>query len=493
MNPTEQNNLIPIDAPKGDFEHFLAIDENKRIFFSGKFGIGKTFFLQRFFEEHADKYDVYHLFPVRYQITSNENIVEFLKYDILVELLKKNPTAFQSSEVKGVSGWVALFSAFFKEKASVNGFLQSVVSSGEGALALSPDPFFQILGRLGRPLKDLLNIDKEFNAFKEKYLKGDKLVVERFFDETSKSVDIIATDYLSHLLRQKIAEIKGDKKSVLILDDFERIDPEHIFRILNVLSAHMEGDEENSFGFEHVIIVGDIRNVKSIFHHKYGERTEFFGYFDKFFTVRPFYFNNKQAITERIPQLLKQIKCDDPTLSDALGESGVTKSLMQEVLVRAFAMGEMNLRQLYKPITYPFPEVRKGVYTKDVFSNQRNQCIDIGIKLLIALYGDKDDFLRVLKKIRDNSSTIVHEGMAWFYENYANSMLRRMISLKPGVKHSWLKKYAVEAIQDDQNSSRVEIHLEGEVKAHPRFFYDTFVEYVEQEKYLKSNSYEYEH
>lgn len=488
----EQENLIPIDVPKSDFEYFLEIEDNKRIFFSGKFGIGKTFFLQRFFEEHADKYDVYHLFPVRYQITSNENIVEFLKYDILVELLKKNPSAFQKNEINGVSGWVALFFAFFKEKASVNGFLQSVVSLGEGALVLSPDPFFQILGKLGRPLKDLLSIDKEFQAFKDRYLAGDKQIVDKFFKEIEENTNNVATDYLSHLLRQKISELKGDKKSVLVLDDFERIDPEHIFRILNVLSAHMEGDEENGFGFDHVIIVGDIRNVKSIFHHKYGESTEFFGYFDKFFTVRPFYFDNKRAIAERIPQLLKFVKCDDEALKDALGESGWTKNLMEEVFKRAFAIGEMNLRQLYKPVTHPFPEVRKGVYTQDIFSDQRNQCVDIGIKLLIALFGDKDDFLGMLKKIRDGVSSAPHKGMTWFYAEYSNSMLRRLLQLESDAKHNWLKKYPVVGVQDSQGSSRVNIYLDNNAEAHARFFYDTFVEYVEQEKYQKSSSYEYE-
>ncbi|MFA4996479.1 MAG: P-loop NTPase fold protein [Patescibacteria group bacterium] len=489
-----QENLIPIDVPKGDFEYFLKIEANKRIFFSGKFGVGKTFFLQRFFEEHKDEYDVYHLFPVRYQITSNENIIDFLKYDVLIELLKKNPTAFQKSEVNGIGGWASLFSAFFKEKASFNGFLQSVISSGENTLALSPDPFFQIVGRLGRPLKDLLDIDKEFQVFKKKYLAGDKQGVDEFFKEIEKeNTNTVSTDYLSHLLRQKISELKGDKKSVLVLDDFERIDPEHIFRILNVLSAHMEGDEENGFGFDHVIIVGDIRNVKSIFHHKYGESTEFFGYFDKFFTVRPFYFDNKQAIAERIPNLLKQVKCDDEGLKESLSESGVTKNLMEEVLKRAFAIEEINLRQLYKPVTHSFPEVRKGVYTKDVFSDQRNQCIDTGIKLLIALFGDKDDFLRVLKKIRDGASSSPHEGMAWFYAEYSNSMLRRLLRLKSEAKHSWLKKYPVIGVQDQQSSSRVNVYLEGNAQAHARFFYDTFVEYIEREKYQKVSIYEYEH
>lgn len=488
----EQDNLIPIDAPKRGFESFLRIDKNRRIFFSGKFGIGKTFFLQKFFEEHNDKYDTYHLFPVRYQIASNENIVELLKYDILVELLKKYPAAFQGNEAKRLSWWNTLFVSFFKERASINGFLRYAIESGEDVLGLSPDPFFQLLGKLGRPLKDLLVIDKKFQDFKKKYLASDRQVVEKFIKEAEQSADMVSTDYLSHLLRTKIAELKAEKKSVLILDDFDRIDPEHIFRILNVLSTHMEDDEGNRFGFDHIIIVGDIRNLKSVFHHKYGVQTEFWGYFDKFFTVQPFPFDNGKAIAERISYLIQRIKYEDLGLKDALGQSGIVKSLLEEVFGRAFAIGAMNLRQLYKPVNHSFPEVQKGVYHQDpFFSDQRNQCIDIGIKLLIAIYGDKEHFLEVLKKIRDLSSSVVTMSDQ-LYAIYSNSMLRRMLSLKPGEKISWLGKYPVVATQNDSNSSLVDIYLDEEVKAQAQFFYDTLIEYVMLSKYDKRNGHEYE-
>ena len=489
--PQDQDNLIPIDVPKSDFSHFLDIDSNKRIFFSGKFGIGKTFFLQKFFEEHQDKYDTYHLFPVRYQITSNENIIELLKYDIMVELLKKYPDAFQSSEIKGVSGWVALFSSFFKEKASINSFLQSVIKTGENTLSLSPDPFFQLLSKLGRPLKDLLGIDKEFQEFKKEYIEGDKKVVDKFLKGIEQNADTIATDYLSHLLRVKIEESKGGKKSVLILDDFDRIDPEHIFRILNILSAHMEGDEENKFGFDHIVIVGDIRNLQSIFHHKYGIQTEFWGYFDKFFTVRPHIFNNDKAIAESIPRLLQLIKHEDPGLKDAIGKNGVLKGLLAEVLGRAFTIGALSVRQLYKPINHSFSEVRNGVFQKDHFSDQRNQSMDIGIKLLIALYGDKVSLLNILKKIRDTSSETDMKA-SWFYAMYTNSMLRRMLKLEAGKKYSWLDKYNVVAKQNESNTGWVDAHLDGDKQAHARFFYDTFIEYVSRSKYEKQSMYEYE-
>src|SRR3989338_165466 len=203
----EQNNLIPVDTPKGDFERFVEIDRNKRIFFSGKFGIGKTFFLQRFFEEHADKYDIYHLFPVRYQISSNENIIELLKYDILVELLKKYPDAFKGNETKGLKNFFKLFAAFCKDRGLINFFLKSAVETGEGFLALSPDPLFQALGKLGRPLNDLLVLDKEFQEFKKQHLFGENGAIEKFLKEIEAGGDVIATDYIGHLLRDKISKL----------------------------------------------------------------------------------------------------------------------------------------------------------------------------------------------------------------------------------------------------------------------------------------------
>ena len=69
--------LINIDAPASDFSEHL--NSSKRILFSGAFGIGKTFFLENFFKSQAmnEKYNVIHLSPVNYQISSNENIFEF--------------------------------------------------------------------------------------------------------------------------------------------------------------------------------------------------------------------------------------------------------------------------------------------------------------------------------------------------------------------------------------------------------------------------------
>lgn len=486
-----EKNLIPIDTPKNDFEYFLSDESNRRVFFSGKFGIGKTFFLKNFFEARKEKNDVYHLFPVHYQISSNESVVDLLKYDILVELLNKYPDAFKKLESGGLKGLFKLFAAFCKDRGLINRFLKSVVENGESAFAFSPDLFSQVLGKLGRPLKDILIIDKEFQEFKKEYLSGEKGVIEKFIDEISVENDFVATDYISRLLYEKIGQLKGVKKSVLILDDFDRIDPEHIFRILNVLSVHMEGEEDNKFGFDHIIIVGDIDNLRSIFHHKYGDMAEFDGYFDKFFTVKPYIFNNDKAIAEALPQLLKRIKYEDEGLENAIGENGVMKHFLEEVLSEALTLKAMNLRQLHKLINHSFPEVKKGVFFRDYFSDQKNQLIDIGIKLLIALYGNKERFLGILTKIRDNSSVFVHEGKQWFYADYANSMLRRMIKTEVDSRHSWLNKYSIHATRNE-NGGGMNFLLDGGVKASPHFFYDTLLEYVKKNKYEKSSKYDYE-
>ena len=94
--------------------------------------------------------------------------------------------------------------------------------------------------------------------------------------------------------------------------------------------------------------------------------------------------------------------------------------------------------------------------------------------------------MEILKEIRDNSSTTVHEGKSWFYAEYTNSILKRMLSLKPEAKHSWLGKYPVVARQNEKSSNSVDIYLDNDVRASARFFYDTFVEYVTRSKYKKT-------
>ena len=96
---------IDITYELEDFYHHLNEATIDRTIFSAKFGDGKTEFLKQFKEKYQDKYDFYTLYPVNYQIAPNEQIMEYIKRDLLFQLLLNekikpgieipNPIAFQ--------------------------------------------------------------------------------------------------------------------------------------------------------------------------------------------------------------------------------------------------------------------------------------------------------------------------------------------------------------------------------------------------------------
>lgn len=482
-----QTNLIPIEIPKNEFKHFLSIDKNQRIFFSGKFGTGKTFFLKKFFEENSDKYCTFHLSPVRYQISKNENIFELVKYDILVELTQKNPEFLTKSEN------ISSFFAFLKETLTVKKILNYTIDTTQNLLSLSST--FSPFSIIGRPLKDILSLDKSFQKFKKEQANQNSQLVQEFLSKVASDTGNtnMETDPISYLLRIEIDKLRQEKKSVLILDDFDRIDPEHIFRILNVLSAHMETTGDNKFGFDHIIIVGDIDNIKSIFHHKYGQDTDFLGYFDKFFSIKPHIFDNQTAIQKALPGLLTQFKHEDQMLSSAISKhEGIIKYFLEEILTQALTFKLLNLRQIYRPIDYSFPEFKAGVYNNSANNDNYNQCIDVSLKLLIALFENEKNFIaiieKIINKIKRKNATI---DKIDDYQILITSMLRHIITLKPDVKYPWLNKINYIHVKNSTNNKYGYIISLEDKKDYLLFFYEVLLNYVSLSKYNKQNVYEY--
>lgn len=70
---------IPVEILFKQFENHLQIENNLRVFFSAKFGSGKTYFLNEFFEANKEKYIVIKLYPVSYSTASNRDIFELIK------------------------------------------------------------------------------------------------------------------------------------------------------------------------------------------------------------------------------------------------------------------------------------------------------------------------------------------------------------------------------------------------------------------------------
>jgi len=422
------NEEIPQIEYKDDnegFKNFLNTPDNKRIFFSGFFGIGKTVFLKKFFSQNSDEYETFHLFPVKYQINNNENIIDLFKYDIVIELCKKDNNIFETKTFNNISDWVLMFSSFLKEKFTLNNTLQSFISKGGDLLSLSPDPISQTFNHLGKPLIELLKFDEALQKFKKDYKSFEQGMTSKFINENKKIFEK-SNDVIGCLLAEKIKKLKGDKKSVLILDDFDRIDPEHIFRILNILSSSgVEDQDPNLLDFDCVIVVGDKANIESIFKHRYGENTDFNGYFNKFFTTSTFIFDNRKVVSENISIILNNIKCSENIKFSLANSDGITYGILYEILMRANDLEKINLRQLYKPVNYNFPAANAEIASG---YNERKQYVDIGIELLIAIFDGRKPLLSLLTDVENLKTAEDYKSVN--YLEYINVMSDAFIGEK---------------------------------------------------------------
>lgn len=276
------------------FEDHLSIENNNRIIFSGKFGIGKSYFFSEFFKEqkYEDKYFPIFLNPVNYSVSSNQDIFELIKFDILFQILDKNSVDFESFDFHTGNLVYQYFSNKF-----LNDFISNVDLLGETIVEEQIPKSYSILKKLGKLISKISEINKDdFEKFKKEIeANPDLRIIKKFFDkEEIKVGSIYENNAVSQLIYQLISNIntKTGKETILIIDDLDRIDPEHIFRILNIFSAH-DKLGENKFGFEKVILVCDINNIKHIYHHFYGEKVDFFGYINKFYSIAPYEYKNE--------------------------------------------------------------------------------------------------------------------------------------------------------------------------------------------------------
>lgn len=112
-----------------------------------------------------------------------------------------------------------------------------------------------------------------------------------------KSGSISECDAFTCLIQKSLEHKRA--KSVLVIEDLDRIDPAHLFRIMNVLSSQVDNPyylgnpNGNKFGFDKVILVMDYDIARHIFHHFYGNKANYEGYMNKFLNSIPFHFSIK--------------------------------------------------------------------------------------------------------------------------------------------------------------------------------------------------------
>lgn len=290
----ENKNLIEVDIQSETerFKEHLNIPDNNRILFSGMFGIGKTYFLNSLFSKN-ESYEPFFISPINYSVSNNEDILEYIKYDILISLLEKDNISWR----KVVHSKDLLVQYYFKDN----------------FWKLAGDVIKHV-GKVGKALNtaisDLEKHKKKYETAKKIYETDDLRTTKSFlFELLDKKGSIYESNDITTLIYTLVKSIPENKQPILIIDDLDRIDPEHIFRILNVFSAHFSKDyESHKFGFEKVILVCDLNNIHHIFQHKYGSGVDFSGYIDKFYSIEPFQFDNKKEIISRIDNFTETIK-----------------------------------------------------------------------------------------------------------------------------------------------------------------------------------------
>lgn len=293
----EKSIEIEVSRPTKNFSEHLEFPNNKRIIFSGPFGSGKTYFLKKFFEERSDIYETIHLFPVNYAIASNEDIFELLKYDIFFELLGKEQINYEGID----------FTDFFILQNFIYNNSYDILKIIGETINKTNKNFFRIIDRV-------VQLEKKYNQFRNKSNETDKIQIINYLkQQTQKKGSIYEEDAYTELISNLVTELKNNaspqetkKKSVLIIDDLDRIDPEHIFRLLNVFAAHFDiNSGNNKFNFDKIIFVCDHTNIKNIFHAKYGMEADYVGYIDKFYSHEIFCFDNINAIIKKIADMFE--------------------------------------------------------------------------------------------------------------------------------------------------------------------------------------------
>jgi hypothetical protein len=333
---TEQEFYIPIDGAIENFKtHLLS---HPRTIFSAEFGDGKSYFLQKFIKEPSiqEQFVFLKLFPVNYQVVENRDVFELIKYDLLFQLFLNG--MILETEKLDEKLVLQLFCISHGQDIlfELSKWAPMIASSSEQVATIAA------ITSAIKPLKQLYN---KWKTFKKKNGESD-CAYNLFLQQQDASI-LYECDVVTSFVRECIAQYKqhhSEKRIVWLIEDLDRIDPAHLFRILNVLSAHVDYaykfgqsvDESNicgnKFGVDHVVLVLDYKNLEEIYHHFYGVGTSFNGYIRKFCSDQPFYYSfTNQRYHYVIKYLHEMTHLSEEILQTMLPSGTIEKKTMREI------------------------------------------------------------------------------------------------------------------------------------------------------------------
>lgn len=316
---------IPIDKEIAQFAQHLRT--HHRTILSARFGDGKSFFLDKVEndKEVSKEYRFIKVYPVNYQIASNTDIFTLLKYDILLQLLVNDMVSEKviSGSFMGLEDGAEFLSSFL-----------------DGVGQIDPTPNTKLTASFLPLLKSISKLPEKWKIW-----RGGKRSARTLIQKIERAQPLYFEDSATKLIRQSLQEWKAPngQRIVLVVEDLDRLDPAHLFRILNVFSAHMDfiyrnGDTPNEtlvgsrFGFDSIIFVLEYENLKKIFGHFYGNEASFTGYINKFIPQGFFEYSLRQSANSYFYESIGRL-----TGLDQVYISGLLNPVINSISIRDMA------------------------------------------------------------------------------------------------------------------------------------------------------------
>lgn len=309
---------IPLDHVITAFDEHLQA--HPRTIFSAPFGEGKSYFLNQFKQntEMQEKYLCLTVYPVNYQVAENADIFELIKRDILMQLIYNDviPADYDIPDT--------LLMQFF-----ILNYKMDIVSYILDGIASIP---ITNIKNIAQSIKSVITfkerISSKYSDFKKKFNKADSII--DFIDKTDRHF-IYESDFITSIIKDCIEQYRNrtNKQVILVFEDMDRIDPAHLFRILNVLSAQVDYSYKygvspdvlngaNKFGVDNIVVVLDYWNAKHLFAHLYGEDVKFSAYISKFLYSTPFKFSISDIRKDYIYNYIYETTKIDKTLIELI-------------------------------------------------------------------------------------------------------------------------------------------------------------------------------
>lgn len=391
-----------------------VFEKESRIIFSAKFGDGKSYFLNEFMKSYDEKQNDYYfitLHPVNYVVEENRDVIEFIKRDILFQLIKDN-RIYDFKE-----GYDKIFDAVCN--------VESLFKLADFAASIIP---VKGLKEGYKALKGLVS------TIEEKRKEQDVLhVVDDYLNGFyGKMGSISECDAFTYLIQKSLERMMA--KSVLIIEDLDRIDPAHLFRIMNVLSSQVDNPyysevpHGNKFGFNKIILVMDYEIARHLFHHFYGKEANYEGYMNKFLNTLPYSYSIKEEAHRQVEAKLLDICKTDEVLgvvqqlsSNKEDSFSVPSAIMQMSVRRCKEFLDMDvcnlIRNSWMKVEYDIPT--QTVWTK-ILACYRFLFSDRSLNAIqkMMLYGFSDLQLAELY----GPYNYALKGESEFYMEYENDM-----------------------------------------------------------------------